>query len=522
MTDSRTLVLRTLASTLACFRFVLSYGSFVGVAICAVIASAQLPMTVGSGANYRVNENELRSSPEKQAPLIWGELGRTQPRIPSSAEELFSRPRAGGLANRFSSSSSNNPASDSSAAKASTIEPARVSTIVPSLDRLTTSSQNLGLSSQLLSGSTAEPAEAHFSSKIPDSYFRHIAGQSNRRYGWAALARAYHNNDQRLEFTGQERTFGVEGIVAGGVRDHYDGYEFGFLGELFLNQPFNGNRLNDYPLRQSFLGNFEVDTVEISQFVFDVQFYSWTLKLGKVLTPFGRFYYPLYTNSLQDAPFIRTESILTRETGAVLEWRPGIWDFTVAVTNGSADRDTNSSKAIISRIGIDTGRFVVGGSVKWQDGIGSESQKTYNNHVGVDAMWRWGRFSLSGEAIYDQYGFRRPGFDPLDITWGRSIYNRDLNKGLKEPITGWGYYLNLNYDHPSWLLNVNYGEFSPEFIGDVIHDRMTRRLITKVVKHLGSRFDIYTEALWENDVAEGQGGRTRKGFQLLVGCQMIF
>ena len=41
-------------------------------------------------------------------------------------------------------------------------------------------------------------------------------------------------------------------------------------------------------------------------------------------------------------------------------------------------------------------------------------------------MYRFGRFTLSGEAIYDQYGFTTPGFNPDDIFWGRSIYYRDL------------------------------------------------------------------------------------------------
>jgi len=69
----------------------------------------------------------------------------------------------------------------------------------------------------------------------------------------------------------------------------------------------------------------------------------------------------------------------------------------------------NSSKALVARAGIDQPWYALGTSVKWQDGNGSETQKAFNNHVGLDAMIRRGQWTLSGEAIYDQYGLRRPG-----------------------------------------------------------------------------------------------------------------
>jgi len=41
-------------------------------------------------------------------------------------------------------------------------------------------------------------------------------------------------------------------------------------------------------------------------------------------TPFGRTYFPLYSNSRIDAPFIRTEAIGWRQTGVLLHYKHGL------------------------------------------------------------------------------------------------------------------------------------------------------------------------------------------------------
>lgn len=341
-------------------------------------------------------------------------------------------------------------------------------------------------------------------------------------YDVSGLARGFYSNDQRIEFTGQEATFGVEGVLAGAIARHECGWDYGVFGEVYFNQPFDRNLLVDTAERVSYRGNFEINTFEISQLYLKARHGNWNIELGKILTPFGRFYYPLLTNPQFDAPFIRTESIAIRETGLIVNWEPGIWRLMAGITNGGLDRDANSSKAFIGRAGYDTGTWAAGASVKWQDGIGSEGQKTYKNHLGLDLAWRHGPWSVSGEVLYDEYGFRRPGFNPLDITWGRSIYNRDLNHGLFNPITGWGYYANVNYELPTWTIVLNYGEFYPEQIGNSIHDQANRRFITKGIKHLSESFDFYAMLLLENDVENAQAGRKRNGNWFLTGFQFGF
>jgi hypothetical protein len=246
------------------------------------------------------------------------------------------------------------------------------------------------------------------------------------------------------------------------------------------------------------------------------------IALGRFVTPFGRFYFTNYRNSFDDSPFIRSEAILFRETGILLQWDPGPWVFTAAATNGGPQQDTNSSKGLVARVGVEDSWFAVGGSVKIQDGIGSESQKVFNQHVGVDAMIRRGNWTLSGEAIYDEYGLRRPGIDPRDITWGRSFYFRDLNKGVNQPINGVGYYLNLGYEGPFWSLAFNYGEFYPEEIGVREHDIVTRRGIVKASRHWTPHFETYVVTLVETDRDDGLDSHPRDGVYYILGGQFAF
>jgi hypothetical protein len=336
------------------------------------------------------------------------------------------------------------------------------------------------------------------------------------------LVRGYYVNDQRIEWSGQEATFGAEAILTPWIRRDFGAWQMRTEGEFYLNQPFDKSILTDTQERRSYAANFDVDTFEISQLYVAARRGSLELTAGKFVTPFGRTYFPLYTNARIDAPFIRTESILWRETGALLRCDPGWFVGEIAVTNGCEDRDTNSSKAVISRVGVQGDWFAAGFSVKVQDGIGSESHKEYKNHVGADLMVRRGDLTLSGEVIYDEYGFRRPGFDPDHITWKRSIYYRDLNYRTGVPITGIGYYVNLGWDRGPWITSLNYGEFYPEEIGDPRHDVVNRRAIVKAALAVTPYLQAYTVVMIESDGYLAQCNKYRRGEFVLVGAASTF
>jgi hypothetical protein len=346
----------------------------------------------------------------------------------------------------------------------------------------------------------------------PSDFVYHVGGKG----------RGYYINDHRIEFTGQEATFAVEGVLDGGIMQRADGWDLSLETQLFLNQPFGKNIFVNTPERRSFAANFDIDPLEISQLYVGARHDDFFAALGRFVTPFGRFYFPNYRNNFDDSPFIRSEAILFRETGLLLQWDPDIWVCTAALTNGSFQQDTNSSKALVSRVGIDQPNYALGGSVKWQDGNGSEDQKTYNNHVGLDAMIRTGSWTLSGEAIYDQYGLRRPGTRLNDITWGRSLYYRDLNNGYHVPITGFGYYLNLGYEGPQWSLMLNYGEFYPEQIGDGRQDLATRRGLMKASRHWTRHFETYGVVMKENNLPGAFDDSTRRGIYVIIGGQFVF
>jgi len=335
-------------------------------------------------------------------------------------------------------------------------------------------------------------------------------------------ARSYYLNDQRIQWSGNEETFGVEGVLAPVLRHKSGSLETTLQGEFYLNQPLDGNVYLNTQERRSYAANYEVDTLEISQLRIAMRNGNKELVVGKMATPFGRTYFPLYSNARLDAPFIRTESILWRETGLLFRWNPGRFVGELGLTNGSEDGDTNSSKSLVSRLGFEADTWAIGLSIKKQDGIGSEDQKQYNNHLGIDFMARSDRFTFSGEIIYDEYGFRRNTFDPNDITWGRSIYYRDLNNAWYVPITGMGYYLNLDYENGPWCATLNYGEFYPERIGNALHDVVNRRGIVKVAHAFTPHLQSYTVAMVETEGYLAQHTGDRRGKVLLVGLQYAF
>jgi hypothetical protein len=336
------------------------------------------------------------------------------------------------------------------------------------------------------------------------------------------LARGYYINDQRVQWSGMEETFATEAVLATTIKHTYGFWETSIEGQFYLNQPYGPNMLENNAERESYAADFEIPPFQIDQLYVRCRNGDWSLLLGKFPTPFGRTYFPIDTNSHLDAPFIRTESIGWRETGALLHYEPGWFVADFAVTNGDPDRADNSSKFVVARAGLQGENYAAGSSVKWGDGVGSDGQKEYDNHAGIDAMYRFGHFTLSGEAIYDQYGFKHPGFDPDDIFWGRSIYFRDLYNPSGGPITGFGYYLDLGYRDDRWYLGLDYGEFYPESIGNPLQDVNIRRGLLKFNYWFTPQLQSYSMLLLETSGQTAQLGLPRNGVAVLTGLQFTF
>jgi hypothetical protein len=137
-------------------------------------------------------------------------------------------------------------------------------------------------------------------------------------------------------------------------------------------------------------------------------------------------------------------------------------------------------------------------------------------------MIRWGRFCLSSEFIYDEYGFRRPWFNPEDITWQRSIYYRDLNLRNGVPLTGVGYYVDFGYKGDHWDIDLNYGDFYPVAMGNPQHDEVNHRGIVKALYHETQYLGLYGCVLIENSGWIAQLGEPRQGLLILGGLQYTF
>lgn len=337
----------------------------------------------------------------------------------------------------------------------------------------------------------------------------------------AGLARGYYLDDQRVQWSGLEATFGAEGVLNPRYVRRFDKWLMRADGVFFLNQPFEPNVLTDNK-RRSYVKNFYPDVFQIWQLNLGFTRGDFTVVVGKDRTPFGRYYFPIYSNSYFDSPFIRSEIIRWVETGLFVRYSPGPLNLEVAVTNGGFDRDTNSSKALVCRAGFDTPFWALGASAKVQDGFGSEEQKLNNSHYGFDAMLRLWRFELSGEAIWDEYGFREP-FDPDDIFWGRSLYYRDIYSGSKDGcLRGHGYYLNLAWVLGRLRIDLNYGEYYPQQIGDPLQDTVVSRTILQTSLEVLPGLYPFLAVMGENDRPTEQWRHAQRGFVLYSGVQWVF
>ncbi|HBT76298.1 MAG TPA: hypothetical protein DEB39_05090 [Planctomycetaceae bacterium] len=327
-----------------------------------------------------------------------------------------------------------------------------------------------------------------------------------------------------MEWSGDEETFGVEGSLSIKLAKQTGNGLVQVGGEFFLNQPFDGNIYEGTDERRSYLANFKRDYFEISQFYLSWKKDFWELRAGKIQSPFGRCYQPLLSNAKFDAPFIRTEAILWRETGFHYHARSHIFEFDAAFVNGCEDLDTNSSKAVVFRGGIAMEMFRLGISAKFHDGIGSEEQKEYKNHAGFDVMVRFGRWTLSAEGIYDEYGFYHE-FNQDSIFWQHDIYYRQLNYKTHVPIAGYGYYVDLNYQSDDWMIDLCYGQYFPQELNHLEypqHDIVNHRGIVKASRSLASFCDIYGALIVENGDYTAQEGRARIGLCYAVGMTARF
>ncbi len=338
------------------------------------------------------------------------------------------------------------------------------------------------------------------------------------------VARGYYVNDQRLEWSGMETTFGGEAVLTPRLRQRCGDFEFLIDSELNINEPYDQNQLLNDAERKSYAANFQVNQFDISQLALVTDYQEWTFKAGKFATPFGRTYFPLYTNSYWDAPFIRTEVIQWRETGISAHYKSGYFVADAAFTNGSENLATNSGRAVVARVGLEESNlWAVGLSAKKGAGTGSEAQKEFDSYFGVDMMFRVGPFQLSSECVYDEYGFGRPGFNPLDITWVKSIYYRDESSGYQGvPCTGIGYYVNLGYAEGRWNTLLNYGDFYPLYTGTAPDQRVQHRGLGKVAYQLAKPLQIYSVLILENGGYVAQENEKRIPVAVLEGFQLTF
>jgi len=337
------------------------------------------------------------------------------------------------------------------------------------------------------------------------------------KYDFQVDIGSYFINDQRIQWSGVEATFGAEAELIAKFGKKIKNGEVFALSEFRFNQKFDDNILID-KFRKNYIQNFKTDQFLITQLYLGVQFKNFSIAIGKKDSVFGDEHNIRLINSQLFSPFIRTESILRQETGVFLNFSKGIIRLDISVVNGGPEKDTNSSKAAVLRAGLEFKNFSLGMSAKIQDGIGSEWQKQYKNHLGFDFLIKSGRFSISAEGIYDEYGFRKE-FDEKKIFWKRSLYYRDRFFKLETPITGIGGYVDLCYKGKKFTFNLNYGEFHPKKIGYIYHDHPIKRSIVKFIYNFTKEFSLFAGGLFENDRPRESVFSGAKGYAYIVGLK---
>ena len=331
--------------------------------------------------------------------------------------------------------------------------------------------------------------------------------------------RSYYLNDQRIQWSGLEATFEAEAVVDAAIEKDFSWGKTIVMGEFYLSQSLGDRILKDKNLNK-YKTKFEIEPFEISQLYLQIKKGALSFKLGKGKTPFGKTYFPIFSNSRFDTPFIRTDAILWRETGLFFNYKQGLFVFDLAIVNGEEDKDTNSSKAGIARAGIKGERWAFGFSGKIQDGISSETQKIFKNHAGFDFMFCYSHLIFSGEIIYDEYGFHQDYQG--DISWPQGFYYRDIFYKHKTPVTGIGGYLDMTYQKKNWLVNLNYGEYYPKKIGKPYHDGTIKRIIAKAAYNITHELQFFIIGLSENERETEEWKSEAKGAVFMLGLQCNF
>jgi hypothetical protein len=334
------------------------------------------------------------------------------------------------------------------------------------------------------------------------------------------LVRSYYVNDQRLEASGMEATFAAEAAVTARYERKCGDIGMAVGADFFITQPYDRN-MYDTPVERSYFANYDYQPFDISQLYVEMQKNQFACRVGKMITPFGRYYYPVDTNQQFDAPFIRTECIRKRETGVLLSYLGDNVTVDVGGINGCDDRDTNSSKGVVGRFGYEIGPFTAGVSGKYQDGIGSEDQKEFNNNFGADFACRAGKWTVSSEVIYDEYGLYHQ-YNPNEIFWEHSIYGRQVNLGTHRKITGVGWYIDTIYRGEKWLFEFNYGQYHPQQIGIPQNDAVNNRGIFRVGYDIFKRLEVYNLILIERGMLDPDSGEELKPWVEMVGLRYLF
>ncbi len=355
------------------------------------------------------------------------------------------------------------------------------------------------------------------------SFLHGILNADDSKEPWASLewhssavVRGFFLHDYRIQWSGIEQTFAAEASVdlsltrptpRGGI----------FLdSRVHVNQPLGNNVLHD-EYRDPYWPTLEIDTMELMNLALGYRTGPWTFRIGKIDTPFGRPEMVLFSNSRFDAPFIRTQAIYWYETGLFVTYRKGLIVVDAGIINGDVDRETNSAKGMIGRIGLEGENWEVGASVKGHDGIGSEEQKSFSNHAGIDARYALGHWTFSMEWIHDEYGLHRD-IDPSEITWGRDLYYRDVFVGVHEPVIGKGGYLDVQWQGKRWFFEASAGYYNPEKLGNPFHDEPVHRGILKTACNLGYGLQAFAVLIRENDRPVESFRHNQRGLAYALGA----
>jgi hypothetical protein len=310
--------------------------------------------------------------------------------------------------------------------------------------------------------------------------------------------RAFYSNDQRIAWSGVETTFGGEGDLRALFTMPDGDWTFRARSEFFLNEP-TGNTILSDPVRNLYRDDYIVPAFQVFQLALEAEYGDWLIRVGKIRSPLGSNVVPIFTNSLSDAPFLQTEIIGFTETGVFVRWHPGPWSIDLGVSNGEENLDTNSSKALIARLGIDQPRWSAAVWGKFQDGIGSEEMKQFNSFVGFDASVRTGNWTFYGEAAVDQHGlYRDPNAGNLQEFNSLSLYGLDAYRGFDEPIYGAGFDAGAVYRYSRLMMNWNYGIYFPQHIGIPTQDAPVHRGLVKCSWDLTRRLQFYAALIFEN------------------------